>query len=277
MDNFKQSIMRRLAASHIAGPSVRDALAVCREVEARGWAMTICPWTDGGTSGGDALLLYREAVRAIAENRLDCRLSVKAPALGNDRATVMALVADAQAAGVYLHFDAHGPETADPAFRLVAEASSAYSRVGCTLPSRWRRSIEDARRIREEGLGVRLVKGQWSDPDIRTIDARKNFLAVARELRGSEGLVSVATHDARLASEALSILKASGTPCELELLFSLPLGILRVAQALELPVRIYTPYGHPYLPYNIMHVRTRPGIAFWALRNFLIGKSHPRF
>jgi proline dehydrogenase len=277
MGGIKQCIMRRLAASHIAGPTVGDALAICREVAARGWSMTICPWTDGDTSAGTALGLYREAIRAITEHRLDCRLSVKTPALHDEREKVMALVDEARPSNVYLHFDAHGPETADPTFHLVGEALRVYPRVGCTLPSRWQRSLPDARRIRELGIGVRLVKGQWSDPVARGIDPRKNFLDVARELRGTTGLVSVATHDARLAHDALAILKESGTPCELELLFSLPLGILGVAKSLALPVRVYTPYGHAYLPYNIMHVRTRPGIALWAMKNFLVGSSRPHF
>lgn len=277
MTNLKQGILRRLAGSHIAGPTVGDALAICRDVAARGWSMTICPWTDAQTVADAAFLLYREAIRAITENRLDCRLSVKPPALHDERDKVLALVSDARPGNVYLHFDAHGPETADPTFRLVEEALRVYPRVGCTLPSRWQRSLDDAQRVRELGLGVRLVKGQWSDPLHRGIDPRDNFLAIAKELRGTTGLISVATHDARLASEALTILKESGTPCELELLFSLPLGVLRVARTLQLPVRIYTPYGHAYLPYNIMHVPTRPGIALWAVKNFLVGKPRPHF
>ncbi len=275
MQSIKQRIMRRLAASHIAGPGIEDALSVCRMVAARGWSMTMCPWTDSSTSSDEVLARYREAIRAIETNRLDCRLSVKTPALHDEREKVMTLVEDARPGNVYLHFDAHGPETADPTFRLVEGALKVYPRVGCTIPSRWQRSIEDARRIRELGIGVRLVKGQWSDPEIRGIDARKNFLSVARELRGTSGHISVATHDSRLAYDALKILKDAGTSCELELLFSLPLGILRVARSLELPVRIYTPYGHPYLPYNIMHVQTRPGIALWAVKNFLLGGSRP--
>lgn len=276
IQRLKQRILHRLAASHIAGPSIADALSVCRKVQANGWTMTICPWTDSQTSPESALRLYIEAIRSITDLRLDCHLSVKTPALHDDAGKVRALVEAARPGSVYLHFDAHGPETADPTFRLVEETLKVYPHVGCTLPSRWRRSVDDAQRVREMGIGVRLVKGQWGDPQVGGIDARRSYIAVAEALRGSAGCVSVATHDVRLAQEALRTLRESNLRCELELLFSLPLGIRRVAQSLKVPIRIYTPYGHAYLPYNITHVRTRPGIAIWALKNFIMGGAHPR-
>ena len=66
MAGLKDAIIRRLAASHIAGPRIADALAHCRHAAAQGWASTICPWTSGTTSPDDALALYLEAVEAIA-------------------------------------------------------------------------------------------------------------------------------------------------------------------------------------------------------------------
>ena len=62
MAGLKDAIIRRLAASHIAGPRIADALAHCRHAAAQGWSSTICPWTSGTTSPDDALTLYLEAV-----------------------------------------------------------------------------------------------------------------------------------------------------------------------------------------------------------------------
>lgn len=273
MAGIKEAIIRRIAASHIAGPAVADALAICRAGAARGWSMTICPWTGPDTDPDRALALYEEALRSVSQERLDCRLSVKTPALGEDPGRVARLAGLARDAGIALHVDAHGPETAATALGFARAILGSNGRAGCTLPSRWRRSLEDAALARSLGLGVRLVKGQWNDTG-GSIDHRENFLAIARALSGSASTVSVATHDAALARKALLILRESGTPCELELLFSLPLGVRKVAGELGVPVRLYAPYGHPYLPYNIMHVRTRPGIAVWALKNFLLGPSH---
>ena len=109
----------------------------------------------------------------------------------------------------------------------------------------------------------------------RGVDARKQFVALAEALRGSTARISVATHDCRFAEASLRVRTDAKTPCELELRFSLPLGILDVAKAAAVPVRVYTPHGHPYLPYNIAHIRTRPGIALWSMKNFIVGSSGP--
>ena len=123
------------------------------------------------------------------------------------------------------------------------------------------------------GLRVRVVKGQWADSTSDDADPVKGFLNIIDRL-GAERAphVAVATHDANLAREALSRLRTTGTPCELELLYGLPIQpLLKVARALKVPTRLYVPYGQTGLPYRLRHAVTSPHILGWFLRDLLRG------
>ena len=78
-------------------------------------------------------------------------------------------------------------------------------------------------------------------------------------------------------SAALAALLAQGTACELELLYGLPVrGVLPIAKEAGVPVRVYLPYGHAWLPYVINRLRKEPRIALWLLRD-LMDSVRPRF
>ena len=88
--------------------------------------------------------------------------------------------------------------------------------------------------------------------------------------------VAAPTHDPELAHDALSILRASGTPCELEQLRGLPRRrTVAVANRLGVPIRIYLPYGPGWWPYAIDRALGRPYLLGWALRD-RFGALHER-
>ena len=80
--------------------------------------------------------------------------------------------------------------------------------------------------------------------------------------------VAIATHDAPLAQEAMARLLKKKTPCELELLYGLPLKpARRTAQEAGVSVRMYLPYGHGWLPYCVSQVYEHPRILVWILKD----------
>jgi len=143
-----------------------------------------------------------------------------------------------------------------------------------TLPGRWRRSLDDAQWAIDRQLVVRVVKGQWADPDDPGRDLRAGFLEVIDRLAGRANHVAVASHDVPLAAEALRRLQAAGTSCELELLYGLPMRkSLALADSLGVGVHVYIPYGKAYLPYALSRLRGNPRIAWWLLRDLLLGST----
>jgi len=140
--------------------------------------------------------------------------------------------------------------------------------VGVALPARWRRSESDAAGLRDSAARIRIVKGEWADPEWTQVDVDSNYLSLIGRLAGRKAPVSVATHDPELAERALRILLDSGTPCELEQLRGLPARrTMAVARRLGVPIRIYVPFGPGWWPYALDKALARPHLLAWMVRD----------
>jgi len=272
---LKSRMIERMTSSHLAGPSVADAVRIYDQALRNGWSCTFGYWSGPDDTPATNGRMYSTALQAILEKSLNCYLSIKVTALKYDIGIVRELLELAKGRDVRIHFDAMDPESADPTFELLERALRTHRNLGCTLPSRWRRSIEDTARVIDYGIPVRIVKGQWADPHAPGQDAHRNYREIVRRLSGRAAQVAVATHDHGVAREALHQLRKTETPCEMEQLSSLPQNCARLAQSLGVPLRIYVPFGFASLPYDIWQVRTRPQIVGWVLRDALVGKHRP--
>ncbi|MCP4994292.1 MAG: GNAT family N-acetyltransferase [Gammaproteobacteria bacterium] len=179
----------------------------------------------------------------------------------------MEIVAAAKADSTKIHFDSMYPTSAQVTFDLLNEAVKIYPNLGCTLPARWDRSLADTAHVIESQCSVRVVKGQWADPLHQDIDIESNYEAIVRALAGKVPKVSIASHDPELVETCLDILIAAGTPCELELLYGLPMGVSRIADRKGIPKRVYVPFGIAYLPYALSDLRRRPRILLWIVKD----------
>jgi len=261
-------LLRKAAESYIVGAEIGDALGKAAEFE----ASTICFWDAVGDDPRRVADQYLNIIRGLAGTKLDSYLSIKLPSLAYDTALLNELLT--AAAGLKVHFDSLGPESAARTFAMLEDAHEGYANLSCTLPGVWRRSVDDAELAVRLGLDVRVVKGQWPDPDEPEADPSKGCLRVVDALAGRAGRVAVATHDPVLAEGALRKLRAAGTNCELELLFGLPSrAVLEVARQLGVKVRYYLPYGHAWLPYALNQAKRNPRILWWVVRDAFAPRS----
>ncbi len=272
-------IERRAAGAYLAGPRLVDALAAGDRVAARGYGVILGFWNADDDGPEDVARENLAAIEALQVRDRACGLScgvswylsIKVPALGYSRELVQGIAKAAAEIGAIVHLDSHASDTADQTIALAAEARAVNDQVGITIPGRWRRSLVDAERASGLGLRVRVVKGEWSDPEDPDLDPREGFLAVVDRLAGRCPHVSVATHDAELAREAVERLAAAGTPHDIELLVGLPFGpAVAVAQAAELPVRVYVPHGHASLRYGLAYLGRNPRRVWWLARDLVL-------
>jgi proline dehydrogenase len=271
-------LLQRGARAWIGGASLEDGLAVARRLADEGRPSTIGLWDTPEYSARQVAGEVLAGIDALATDRLDAYLSIKPPALRFDGALAVELASAARARGVSLHVDSHAPEGADASNALVDAMRSAVPgrQLGTTLPGRWARSASDAGWAVDRELAVRVVKGQWPDPADPDRDPRAGFLEIVDRLAGRARQVRVATHDVPLAAEAIRRLRRAGTPCELELLHGVATArSLRWADASDVPVRIYVPYGKGYTPHAIAQLRRDPRLLWWALRELLPARRHP--
>ncbi len=261
-----EPLAAQAARAYVAGPRAGDALRVARRLSAWRLGVTIGYWNAAGESPERVHAASAEGLEAMHRAGLPGYLSLKHPALGPDEGLLLDLLDRARRLGRRVHFDALGPEHADRTNAAIEAGLAKKSDLGTTLPGRWTRSPGDADWAARLGLVVRVVKGQWADPDAPDLDPRAGFLAVVERLAGRAREVAVASHDLALAERSIERLRARGTRVCWELLFGLPLrGARRAARRLRVPVRVYVPFGASWLPYTMDVVRARPTVVPWLV------------
>ncbi|HEX8574082.1 MAG TPA: proline dehydrogenase family protein [Allosphingosinicella sp.] len=251
------------------GPGPAAASRRCRALHRRGRAATLGYFQAGDSDPKEIVAAYSAVAGLLADRSGEACLSVKAPPLDFDPACLRTIADSASAAGLALMFDAHAPKDADRTLEAVERLLGEHP-AGFALPARWRRSPADADRFRDTAARIRLVKGEWADPEGDEPDVAAAYLALVDRLAGRSAPVAVATHDPELAERALGRLLASGTPCELEQLRGLPARRTgAVAARLGVPVRVYIPFGPGWWPYALDKALARPYLLSWMLRDRL--------
>lgn len=260
-------LAKYIARPYVGGETLDDALCVSDRLALENLPSTLGFWDTADDSARQVAEIYLAVIDSLSAVRRDSYISIKPPALRFDPALALELAAAAQTPGIRLHCDSHGPEVADYSNAMIETMLNrikAHS-LGTTLPGRWSRSLRDADWAIERGLNIRVVKGQWPDPHDSLRDPATGFLEVIDRVVGRVPCIAVATHDVRLASEAITRIRASGTPYELELLFGSPYKpLLNWARQHGVKARIYVPFGGGFVPNAINVVRQNPRLA-WTI------------
>jgi len=267
------------ARCYTAGPAPADALKVSKEFDRQGIPTVIGYWNDNGDSPEivwNACARILDGLQGCSTPAAENYLSVKLPALGFSDSLLHRLLDKALRRNVSIHFDALSHPDAgrigDVLHRMVRRYTSRG--LGLTIPGRWRRSLFDAEWAARTGVRIRVVKGEWPDPESPETDLRYGFLDVIDRLSGRSAVVSIATHDTELADEAARRLKKGGTPFEFELLFGRPLSpIMDLARGMRIPVRVYVPCGRAWLPYRLKTIPQSPRISGWFMRDIVKGAA----
>jgi proline dehydrogenase len=254
------------------GPGPQAAARICGRLHRQGLAATVGHFP-GRHDTAESIAAANLAVAARLSDGAGggpsgAYLSVKAPPLGFDAARLHTLAEAVAAWGGSLMFDAHGPQHTDRTHTLFRDILADFSGTGCVLPARWPRSRKDAAWLRDSSARLRIVKGEWADPDGDEADVEAGYLALIRELAGRRAMVAVATHSPDLAERALAVLLDAGTPCELEQLRGLPARrTTAIARRLKVPVRVYVPFGAGWLPYAADKALARPYLLAWMVKD----------
>jgi len=277
-----EPVLHRASRAYVPGPRLEDALQWAQRRAPAECSFTFGYFNDERDDPVQVEHACSRSMQALATFAWPATpspgyCSLKVPALGYSAAALQRLARQAAAHGQRLHFDSHGPQTAQPTLAALDALRPHHPDLGLTLPGRWVRSLEDADWAVQRGLRVRVVKGQWPCPRQPDADPRLGFLALIDRLAGRVAEVAVATHDAALAREAAQRLAARGTACELELLCGLPRhSVIALARSQALPVRLYVPFGQAWLPYALSQVLRQPGLWPRLLKDSLAEAWGPR-
>lgn len=281
----------RVASRFIAGESVDEAIAVARQLNAKGLKVALDYLGESVTQAEEAnaarnqilLLLDR-----IHESGVNAYVSVKLSQLGVKIAENLALenlrtiLARAQAHGLRVRIDMEESALVDTTFDIYRRLrhGEGFDNVGVVIQAYLYRSEEDVRRLIEEGAWVRLVKGAYKEPPtvayVRKTDTDAAFIRLAEQMLSEHARargvhLAVATHDDAMIGAVQRYADAHRIPkdaYEFQLLY----GIRRERQeqlaAEGHCVRIYVPYGTAWYPYFMRRLAERPANLWFFVTNF---------
>ncbi len=271
-----RSVVRRVSAPYIAGPTLDDARRVTANLNAAGMRATVDVLGEEIHTEDEARAIastYGDVLVAIAADRLDANISVKLTGLGLKldlglcRSLLEGLVRAAGEQGARVRIDMEDATCVDDTLALYRDLrADGLDNVGIVLQAYLKRTLGDIEDLRELRPSVRLCKGIYLEPravafhDFETV--RRSFVSCLEALLDLGSRVAIATHDEPLLVESLARVEAL-PPDAYE--FQMLLGV-RESRATEIvaaghPVRVYVPFGQRWYEYSVRRLQENPRLA----------------
>jgi proline dehydrogenase len=271
-----RSIVRRVSAPYIAGPTLADACRTVQALNGEGKCATIDVLGEEIHRAEEAHAIaaaYADVLAAIHDDGLDANVSVKLTGLGLKldvdlcHALLEGVVRDAAARGAFVRIDMEDHTCVDDTLELYRKLRGAgLDNVGIVFQAYLKRTHHDIADLRELRPSVRLCKGIYVEPgsiafhDPEVI--RRSFVSCLDALIDGGSRVAIATHDEALIGESLA--RVASLPRE-AYEFQMLLGV-REGRAGELVaaghgLRVYVPYGQRWYEYSLRRLQENPEMA----------------
>lgn len=289
----------RVASRFIAGETVEQAIQAVRVLNQQGLLATLDQLGEHTLTPQDA----RQATQGILDlldeierGGVTANVSVKLSQLGlviDPQLAVTHLrqiVEKARQSSNFIRVDMEDSSLTDATLQIVTDLHvSGLDNVGTVIQSYLYRSVEDTRRLIEQGIKIRLVKGAYQEPPHlaypkkRDVDAafdrltdfllEKSLIAEYSSATASgrfPPLAAIATHDEKRIQYAIEQAKKMNLPVE-RLEFQMLYGIRRDLQLTlakqGYPVRVYVPFGTHWYPYFMRRLAERPANVWFFVSN----------
>lgn len=280
-----RALVWRVARRYVAGPTLADAVATVRRLNAEGAMATVDVLGEEVTEPAKAVAAVDEYVRAldaIVAERLDSNVSIKPTMFGlkiDERLcaeNIERLVATAREREVFVRIDMEDRTTTDFTLRLYRDLQARYGNVGVVLQAYMRRTLADVGALPASGANVRLCKGIYVEPrevawkGYETV--RAAFVAALEKLLARGVYTGIATHDEYLVAAGVALADRLHVPRErheYQMLLGVEDELRRILVARGHRLRVYVPYGGDWYLYSQRRMRENPAIAGHVLRAFL--------
>jgi len=269
----------------VAGRTLENALAVCRQLFAQRLLATVDQLGENVTTDAEAVEFRRNiegVYRSIAAAGLPETVSVKLTQLGLDlssdlcRSNVDLLARMAAEQGSRLEIDMESHEYVDRTITIAEEMQAKYGHVRCVLQAYLYRTEADLQRLNKLGIPIRLCKGAYDEPSSEAFPRKSavdaNYLKLAGMLAAEGSYPAFATHDPNMIEGVRAALAANGRKSgdfEFQMLYGVRRDLQSRLAAEGYQVRLYVPYGEAWYPYFMRRLAERPANVFFLAKNLL--------
>jgi proline dehydrogenase len=276
-------VVRRISRRYIAGDTLEEAVATVRDLNKEGCVATLDLLGESTESKADAaqtLRDYEKVIDALEKHDLDSGISVKLTGLGltiNEelcRANLEEIVEYAGEKGRFVRVDMEDSPYTGVTLDMVTELHERHENVGAVIQSYMRRSLDDATRLAQAGVSVRLCKGIYDEPrriaykDFDTV--RENFRLLLEELLRGGSYVGIATHDEFLVWHALRLIHQLEVPkdrYEFQMLLGVDEELRSILVGAGHKLRVYVPFGEDWYEYSSRRLKENPRIAGYVAKD----------
>lgn len=279
---------RRVARRFVAGETLAEAVAVVKELNARGIKAILNEVGESITTQAEATeaaQVFDKLLQRIDVEGLDADISLKPShvglTFGRDFCyeTIAGIVQTAQSYNNLVEIDIEGSDDVDATLEVYYRLLDTFKGgVRLAIQAYLYRTPEDLERIIERGGSIRLVKGAYHEPpDIAYQDPAEINQAALRLMdtmlspraRTQGSHLMLGSHDPQLIEWLIRETEARDIPKE-EFEFQMLLGVRRDEQQrladLGYQVRVYVPFGSAWYPYFMRRLAERPANLFFIAR-----------
>jgi proline dehydrogenase len=268
----------------IAGETIEEAIEAVRTIEAGGLRTTLDFLGESVGSSAEADGVTREYLAIIAkvmDAGIDRNLSVKLTQLGLDVDRVTCIdnlrrILDRTGDSFFIRIDMESSDYVEQTLDVIETLwDQGYRQIGAVLQSYLRRSADDARRLSELGIRVRLVKGAYKEPASVAFQKKGEvddaFVRLMRILLDENPYPAIATHDPAMIQAATTYAaeRAIGRDrFEFQMLYGIRRD-LQTSLARQYTVRVYVPFGRQWYAYFMRRLGERPANLFFVFGSLL--------
>lgn len=228
---------------------------------------------------------YLEVIGQVAERGIACEPSIKLTQLGYDvdreaaYRSALAIGQRAMAAGSYFWVDMEQSHYVDGTLDMVSRLRQDVPRIGVALQAYLRRTGDDAARMIRDGIGIRLVKGAYREPEAvafpQKSDVDANYVRLAKimmapESRATGSRAVYGTHDPVII-HALEThgdgLGIAPTDYEVHMLYGIQRGEQRRLATSRKNLRVLIAYGTYWFPWYMRRLAERPANVWFVAKS----------
>lgn len=228
---------------------------------------------------------YLEVIDKIHARGLSCEPSIKLTQLGLDvdpeaaYRSALAIGRKAVEAGSYFWVDMEQSSYTDVTLDMVSRLRKDVPRIGIALQAYLRRTGDDANRMIREGIGIRLVKGAYKEPESVAFPAKSdvdaNYVTIAKVMMAPESRANgfravFGTHDTTIirALEQHGDARGIGaTDYEVHMLYGIQRGEQRRLASERRNLRVLIAYGTYWFPWYMRRLAERPANVWFVAKS----------
>jgi proline dehydrogenase len=265
--------------------TVEEALQAANRVNDEGIAVSLDSLGESVSSEAQAQAsadIYHQVIEEIKHRGLNANVSVKLSQMGMEfdpklaEAIVAGMVAHAEDANTFVRIDMEGSEYTEATIAMTDRLHARWpGRVGTVLQAYLYRTPDDAKRLVEQGIRIRLCKGAYKEPATiafsRKADVDQNYCDLMVYLATSDVFCGLATHDETIITLMCQIAEAKNIDkqrFEFQMLYGVRRDLQRKLAAEGYGVRVYIPFGPEWYPYFMRRLAERPANVLFLAKNF---------